>query len=425
MHRSDLRFFLFAFSLIITQFSFGQDWPQFRGPHGNGHADAMKLPTQWSESENVDWKTELPGRGWSSPVISNNQVWMTSAIETENGPVELIAICVDKTSGQIQHQVSLFKLDKDEKIHVLNSYASPTPVISADRVFCHFGNYGTACLNLKSGMVIWKTNRFHYDTQDNGPGASPVVWKNLLLFNCDGRDVQFAVALEQKSGKVVWKVERSGKLHDNKDFQKSYCTPAILQTEGVEQLVSPAADWVYSYDPKTGRELWKVNYGQLGFSTVPKPVFHGGTAFILTSYMKSKLLAIDCLATKKQSSGSTTATIKWTSSSNMPQKPSLLVIEQNLYAINDKGILTCLRTDTGKTIFQHRIRGNFSASPIYAGGHLYFCDQSGETTVLKHGNQYQQVAKNQLDGKLMASPAVADGSIFLRTDKAIYRIGQE
>lgn len=410
-----LAFSLFFFALANS--ANAQEWPQFRGPKGNGHADAMALPTKWSETENITWKTILPGRGWSSPVISSDSIWMTSAIESEEGPIDLIAFCVDKETGKLRSRVQLFHIDEPGEIHSLNSYASPTPVIANGLVFCHFGNFGTACLDLKSGRIKWTTDRFKYETQ-NGPGASPVAWKNLLLFNCDGMDVQFAVALDQATGKTVWQVDRSGKLPEKEDFKKSYCTPAIIETESGPQLISPASDWVYSYDPATGKELWKVNYGQLGFSTVPKPIFKDDTAFVLTSFMKSRLLAIDCKSVPIQSG----SRIKWKNDTNMPQKPSLLQVEDHLYAIGDKGILTCLNTASGEQVFKDRIGGNFAASPLFAGGNVYLFDQKGKTTILKHGDKLNVIAKNQLDGKFMASPAVSGKSLFLRTDKAIYRI---
>lgn len=400
-------------SIIAT----GQQWPQFRGPHGNGISEAMQAPIRWSETDNVTWKTTIPGKGWSSPVVAGKRIWMTTALENEDGPVHLHAVCVDFGSGKIIHNIKLFELESPEKIHAMNSYASPTPVISGERVFCHFGNYGTAALHLESGRLIWKTRRFRYDTQ-NGPGASPVAWNGLLLFNCDGRDKQFAVAIDQATGATVWKTDRSGKLHDNPDFQKSYCTPAIIPTKEGDILVSPAADWVYAYEPSSGKELWKVNYGQLGFSCVPKPVYRKGTVYVLTSFMKSRLLAIDVEPT-----GDLNQTrVRWKSDSNMPQKPSLIVVEDNLYAINDKGILTCLDTETGQTRYRERIGGNFAASPIYAAGHLYLFDTRGRTTVFKPGDKFERVSRNQLDGMFMASPAVVGKSLVLRTDKALYRI---
>ena len=401
----------------ITSSACSQQWPQFRGPDGNGHASATDLPSSWSEKENVSWKTDLPGKGWSSPVISGQFIWMTTAIQKEDGPVDLHALCVSLKTGKLLHNRKLFTLDDPEKIHAMNSYASPTPVIAGDGVFCHFGNYGTACLNVETGETRWKIKKFDYDTQ-NGPGASPVAWNGLLLFNCDGRDKQYAVALNQQTGETVWNVKRSGTLNPQEDFKKSYCTPAILKTDQGDILVSPAADWVYAYEPSSGRELWKANYGKLGFSCVPKPVFKDGTAYVLTSFMKSRLLAIDC-----QGKGDISqSNIRWTAESNMPSKPSLLIVENLLYAVNDKGILTCLDAQSGKLKYRQRVGGNFAASPLYAAGRIYLFDTRGKTTVFQPGEKFKRVAENSLEGMFMASPAVAGNSLVLRTDKALYRI---
>ncbi|MFP6619443.1 MAG: PQQ-binding-like beta-propeller repeat protein [Pirellulaceae bacterium] len=411
---------IYSLSLLMALsggFLFAQEWPQFRGPSGNGHATAVSVQTSWSEKEGLAWKTALPGKGWSSPVISGDFIWMTTAVENKNGPIDLHALCVSLKNGKLIHNVKLFVQSDPEKIHAMNSYASPTPVIAGNRLFCHFGNYGTACLNVKSGVVQWKVNRFDYETQ-NGPGASPVAWNGLLLFNCDGIDQQYAVALKQETGATVWKVKRSGKLHTNPEMKKSYCTPSIVETKNGNLLISPAADWVYAYEPSSGREIWKVNYGQLGFSCVPKPVFREETAYILTSFMNSRLLAIDF-----NGKGDVTQShVKWTSASNMPSKPSLMIVGDNLYAINDKGILSCLDAKTGKEKYKQRIGGSFAASPLYAGGNIYLFDTQGRTTIFKPGDTYQLVKQNQLEGKFMASPAVAGPSLILRTDRALYRI---
>ena len=411
---------IYSLSLLMALsggFLFAQEWPQFRGPSGNGHATAVSVQTSWSEQEGLAWKTALPGKGWSSPVISGDFIWMTTAVENKNGPIDLHALCVSLKNGKLIHNVKLFVQSDPEKIHAMNSYASPTPVIAGNRLFCHFGNYGTACLDVNSGVVQWKVNRFDYTTQ-TGPGASPVVWNGLLFFNCDGIDQQYAVALKQETGATAWKVKRSGKLHANPEMKKSYCTPSIVETKNGNLLISPAADWVYAYEPSSGKEIWKANYGQLGFSCVPKPIFREETAYILTSFMNSRLLAIDF----NGQGDVTQSNVKWTTASNMPSKPSLMIVGDNLYAINDKGILSCLDAKTGKEKYKKRIGGSFAASPLYAGGNIYLFDTQGRTTIFKPGDTYQLVKQNQLDGKFMASPAVAGQALILRTDRALYRI---
>ena len=411
---------IYSLPLLMTLscgFLFAQEWPQFRGPNGNGHATAASVQTSWSEKEALTWKTKLPGKGWSSPVISGDFIWMTTAVKNENGPIDLHALCVSLKNGTLIHDVKLFVQSDPEKIHAMNSYASPTPLIAGDRVFCHFGNYGTACLDVKSGVVQWKVNRFDYETQ-NGPGASPVAWNGLLFFNCDGIDQQYAVAIKQETGATVWKVKRSGKLNANPEMKKSYCTPSIVETKNGDLLISPAADWVYAYEPSSGKEIWKANYGQLGFSCVPKPVFREELAYILTSFSPSRLLAIDF----NGKGDVTDSNVKWTTGSSMPAKPSLLIVGDNLYAINDKGILSCLDAKTGEEKYRQRIGGSFAASPLYAGDHIYLFDTQGRTTIFKPGDTYKLMKQNQLEGKFMASPAVAGQSLILRTETALYRI---
>jgi outer membrane protein assembly factor BamB len=425
-------------TFTIAQVGMAQEWPQFRGPEGSGKVDAA-LPVSWSETEHVTWKTELPGRGWSSPVISGDFIWMTTGIEKQATPEELAkrvegrqdakmlalakevtlqALCVSRESGSLLHQVSLFDLKNPEPIHALNSFASPTPVIAGERVFCHFGSDGTACLDLKSGEVIWKNDSIKYDSQ-NGAGSSPVAWKNLLIFHCDGRDKQFVVALDQASGEVVWQVDRSGKLPDNDDFKKAYGTPLIVNENGKAQLISPASDWVYSYDPETGKELWRAPYGELGFSVVPKPVAANGRVYVLTSFMKSRLLALDY----NGEFDNPEKRIAWTVNTGMPSKPSLIVHEDRLYAIDDKGIATCVNVADGEVLWRERIGGNFSASPLMANGLLYLFDQDGKATVGRVADdKFEKIKENSLDGSFMASAAVVDNTLFLRTDKALYRI---
>lgn len=426
--------------LCVTALQAEEEWPRFRGPQGNGHTEAKHLPTTWSEEENVTWKTPIVGRGHSSPVISGNMIWMTTAIEKpiseeekrqrlENipnsrtlnlaGNLSLRAICVHRESGKILHDLEIFHVENPQPIHQLNSYASPTPIIEADRLYCHFGTYGTACLDISGQRpeFVWKTNRFKIDHQ-NGPGASPIIWKDLVICNFDGIDVQYVAAMNKHSGDLVWKTPRSGKLAERVDFKKAYCTPVVIEEDGRAQLISPGADWVYSYDPGTGRELWRANYGKLGFSTVPKPVVGHGLVYICTSYMRSRLLAIDYTGSGDVSDSH----VRWLTDRQVPKKPSLLLDGDELYFISDGGILTCVDAVSGEEIYRERLPGDYSASPLWADGKIYFCNQSGLCTVIQAGREFRQEAENRLAEGFMASPAVADGALFLRTDHHLYRI---
>ena len=412
-------------------------WPQWRGPAGQGHAvTARDLPVTWSETEHVTWKTPLPGRGWSSPVLDAADVWMTTAIESEateadkekrlagaknpqplqvSGAVTMRALCVDRESGRLVHDIELFTAREPQPIHSLNSYASPTPVLAGGRLFCHFGDYGTACLDTATRRVAWVNHDLHLN-HENGPGSTPIVWGDLLIVHCDGSDVQYIVALDQATGRIVWKTPRSGELQDNPDLKKAYGTPLIIPLDGRDVLLSPAADWVYGYDPATGRELWRVNYGVLGFSVVPRPVTAEGLAFLSTSFMKPEMLAV------RLGGGDSQPEIVWRQAKGAPTMSSPLVVGEELYVVSDKGIMTCLDIHDGEVHWTSRLGGNFSSSPLFADGRIYVGNRDGATFVIKPGKDYELLATNQLDGRIFATPAAVDRALYLRTDTALYRL---
>jgi outer membrane protein assembly factor BamB len=414
------------------------EWPQFRGPDGQGHSSAPSLPLKWSETENIAWKTAIPGEGHSSPVISGNQIWLTTAIveklseeETQKrlasiknpqglqlaGTLRLQAICVNRETGAILHSLTLFSVETPEPRHALNSYASPTPVISGGQVYFHFGTYGTAAVNRETAQIIWKNDSLKLDHQ-NGPGSSPVVWKDLVIVHLDGTNTQSIVAFKAATGEVAWQTKRSGQMDPTPELQKAYGTPLLVELSDRPLLISPAANWVYGYDARTGEEIWKAAYGKLGFSTVPRPVIRGDTVYIATSYMQSRLLAV-----KYTGTGDVTAShVSWMSDRQIPQKPSMIVVENRLYFVSDNGIVRCLDADSGEEKWFERLPGNYSASPLAAGNRLYFCNHDGACTVLKAGDQYEVLATNQLESGLMASPAVAGNALYLRTLNSLYRI---
>lgn len=415
------------------------EWPQFRGPTGQGivHAD---LPLHWSATESITWRTEIPGEGHSSPVVSGSQIWLTTAVTTSlteqqekerlaeipnsrglklAGPLTLQAIQVDRETGAIKQRIDLFAVKEPEPKHSLNSYASPTPVIVGPHVYCHFGTYGTACLDSSTGEVVWKTDDVKIDHQ-NGPGSSPVVWNDLVIIHFDGIDTQFLAAFDRMTGKIRWKTSRSGTMDPKPELQKAYCTPLIIGDDSKAVVVSPAANWVYGYDAATGKEIWKANYGKLGFSTVPRPVLEDNTVYLSTSYMQPRIVAVTLGGT-----GDVTEThVRWTSDKMAPRKPSMLVADGLLYSVADNGIAACFDVADGTEVWKARLTGDFSASPILANGRLYFFGQNGTTTVLQAGKELVELATNILPEGFMASPAVADSSLFLRTDKALYRIDQ-
>ena len=422
-----------ALAIVSTSLS-AAEWPEWRGPGGQGHAQATGLPASWSETNNVTWKTELPGRAWSSPVIEGKNIWLTTAIETlakkedadrrlkantGNQPltvlekVEFRALCVDRDTGKLTQNILLLIAREPQWVHALNSYASATPVIEDGKLYCHFGAMGNACLDTRTSKVLW-TDTSLVVQHENGPGSTPVLWKNLMLFHLDGSDQQFIAALDKRTGKLAWKTPRSGDMNKDPQLRKSYGTPLILTVNGKEQIISPASDWIYSYDDN-GKELWRVNYGMLGFSLTPRPVVGHGMIFMSTGFMKPQMLALRYQGLEKPE-------IAWRSEKGAPTMPSPLLVGEELYFANDGGIFTCLDAKTGAEHYRERIGGNYSSSPTFADGKIYVHNREGLTTVIKPGKQFEVLEKNQLPGKIFASLAAVDRALYLRTDTALYRI---
>ena len=380
------------------------DWPQFRGPTGQGVSDEQGLPLNWSETKNVRWKVAIPGKGWSSPVVQGDRIWLTTA--TEEGK-SLRAISVDRNTGAIVQNVEVVRSKSAKLANAKNSFASPTPVVEGDRVYVHFGAFGTACIT-QSGEIVWKT-RLEYDNGQHGTGGSPVLYQDLLIVSCDGNDVQFVVALDKLTGKVRWKKSREG--------YQAYTTPLVVELPGGDQVISPGAFRAIAYDPRNGKELWQVSYGE-GFSNVPRPVYGDGLVFICTGFQQPSLLAV-----RLDGKGEVTKSkVQWKLDRGIPLTPSPLLVGSELYFVTDNGIVTCVDAKTGKEYWRARIGGNHSASPIYADGRIYFLSEEGESVVLAPGQQLKHLATNQLEGRTLASMAVSGGSIFIRSDTHLYRL---
>ena len=418
------------------------EWRQFRGPDGQGVVtDAKNLPTTWSETENVLWKAAIPGRGWSSPVFAGPTIWLTTAVEklmseeealrvratklaknpvakemTLFESVTLFAIGVNADTGKVEHQVELFTVGDLEAIHSRNSYASPSPVLDGDLLFCHFGELGTACVDTRTDQVVWKAKL--PSTHSVGPGSSPIVHGDIYIVPCDGTDQQYVVGLNKITGEQIWKTKRPPMSGDNGDLHKSFSTPLAVKVGTRDQIIIPGAQWVVAYDPRDGYEIWRVRYGN-GFSNVPRPVVGNGMAYICTGFMQPQIWAIDL-----SGQGDVSEThVKFKIPKQVPNTPSPLVINDQLYFISDTGVATCVNAISGDPIWTKRISGNFSASPLYADGKIYFSNHEGVTTVLRPGTSYDELAVNTLDGQLMASPAVLDNSLLLRSQSHLYRIG--
>jgi outer membrane protein assembly factor BamB len=390
-----------------------QTWPEFRGPHADGHAAATGLPTRWGEKENVRWKTAIHGKGWSSPVVWGNQIWLTTA--PEDGK-QRYAICVDRRTGKIVHDIKVFDDPKPAFCIAFNSYASPTPAIEESRVYVHFGSCGTACLDTATGKTLWSRRDLPCDHY-RGPGSSPVLYKGMLYVNFDGYDRQYVVALDKKTGRTVWKKDRAIDYGtDNGDRKKAYCTPSIITVGGKAQLISPAAAATVAYDPATGAELWKVYHG--GMNAAARPVFAGGKVFLCSGDGGLALVAV-----RPDGQGDVTRThIAWKRKKGAPNRSSLLVLGGLLYMVTGAGVASCVEPGTGETVWQGRLQGEFIASPVGADGRIYLFNREGIGYVLEAGRTFKVLSTNQLDEGCMASPAIVGKALYVRTIKHLYCI---
>lgn len=403
------------------------DWPEFRGPTGDGYAaPTEKPPVEWSESKNVKWKTAIPLRGWSAPVVMGGQVWITTATVEGN---DLFAIGLDAATGKILVHEKVFHHDDPEPLGngaSMNSYATCSALLEPGRVFVHFGSLGTACLDTADGEVVWKREDLrcrHY----RGPSSSPISFKNLLILTFDGADLQYHVALDKDTGKTVWKTDRSvvwndehipGQMAKDGDLRKGHSTPFIAMAGGKPQMISAGAKAAYGYDPGTGEELWRVEYND--WSVAPRPLFDAnqGLAIIVTGLRLKEMWAV-----RTDLRGEVTETaVKWTQKRQVGKYASPLLVDGLIYTAAEESFLSCLDAATGEEVWAERVGGKFAASPVYADGRLYFFSQEGVTTVIKPGRKFELLAQNALDDGFMASPAVSDNALFLRTKSHLYRI---
>jgi outer membrane protein assembly factor BamB len=388
-------------------------WPGFRGPSGDGHSECRRLPVVWSHSDagstNIAWKQEIPGQGWSSPVLQNGRLYLTTALATYNLSLRVMAL--DARSGQFLWNVEVFGLEGKPSIHKKNSHASPTPLLEGNRIYAHFGPHGTACLD-PAGRIVWRTTELKYPPV-HGSGGSPILVDDLLIFSCDGSSDPFLVALDKKTGRVRWKTPRS--LDAKKKF--SFSTPLLIRVNGRPQVISQSSGAVYAYDPADGRELWRSRYDE-GFSVVPRPVFAHGLLFISSSFESPVTMAI-----RPDGTNDVTDThVVWRLARAAPSTPSLLVVGDELYTVSDGGIASCLDARTGRVHWQERVGGDYSASPLFAEGRIYLQNENGIGVVLKPGTNFEVLARNDVGERTLASYAVTDGAFFIRGEKHLFRV---
>lgn len=408
-------------------------WPEFRGPFGNGHVAAPSetasrgLPVEWSETENVRWKTAIPHRGWSTPVVLNGQIWLTTA--TEDGH-EFFVICVDAETGTVIHNKRLFDCPNPEPLgNAVNCYATPSPAIEPGRVYVHFGSYGTACLDTTNGEVLWTRDDLpcrHY----RGPSSSVVLFENLVFLTLDGADLQYVTALDKTTGDTVWKTDRQVDWNDQDvtgpraeqiregDHRKAHSTPLIVMTADAQpQMLSAGAKAAFSYDPRSGDELWRIEVDD--FSVAPRPLYDHGIAYLVTGQTHPELWAV---RTEGRGNLSDSDLVLWRLRSRVSKTASPILVDGLIYMISDDGVVNCIDAADGEPVWQKRIPGQFAASPIYGDGRIYFCDKDGATTLVQPGREFRPIVTNTLDDGCMASPAVDGKALYLRTKTHLYRI---
>ena len=412
---SRLCLLLVMLSRVAVPVSASENWPQFRGPRGDGQSPAQGLPVTFGEAENVLWKTPVHGKAWSSPVVWDQQIWMTTA--TPDGK-ELGALCVDAETGKILHDVVVFRIADPQFCHPMNSYGTSTPMIEKGRIYLHFGVHGTACLDTTTARTLWTRQDFpcnHF----RGPASSPIGVGELLILTFDGIDVHYLVALDKITGKTAWKRDRNI-VYDttDTDYHKAYSTPAVLTINGQTQLVSPSAGATIAYVPQTGEEIWRVRSG--GMNAAALPLCGHGLVYVTSAAGGFQLFAV-----RPDGRGDVTDThVAWKFSKNVPTRSSQILAGERLFMISDAGVISCVNAKSGECLWQKRLGGPFSASPLCADGRIYFFGEQGAIPVVAVADEYKLLATNHLDAGFMASPAVYNNSLILRSRTHLYRIGK-
>lgn len=404
-------------------------WPQFRGPTMQGVSDATGLPVTLEEKA-AAWKTAIHGKAWSSPVVANGKVWLTTA--TPDGK-ELSVVRVDATTGKVELDEVLFRVANPQYCIPFNSYASPTPAVDGDRVYVTFGSPGTACLDAATGKKVWERTDFvcnHF----RGPGSSPTVWQDRVFLNFDGSDFQYVAAVDKATGKTLWRTDRTadfkdqdpatGKPKADGDFRKSFTTPRVATYHGRTEVVSVGSKCAYGYDPASGKELWRLEFAKAGnpdtHTVGVTPVLGPDLIYLCTGNGKAELWAVKPGGTGVLGPDA----VAWKVRKNVPKRASPVLADGLLYMVDDEGMASCVDAKTGDEVWRQRLAGKgFSASPLLADGRLYFFGENGAATTLAPGQEYKKLGEGTFEDGFMATPAIADGAFFLRTKAAVYRVG--
>ena len=406
-------------------------WPEKSGPTADGRvdpADTAGVPTQWDEAtgKNVAWSIPLEGEGHSTPAIGGGRLWFTAA--TTDGKRQFI-YCVESATGKVLHHKLVFENPEPEPLgNGVNTYASPSCVLESDAVYVHFGTYGTARLNPETAAVVWQRrdiNCRHY----RGPGSSPVVYENLLILTFDGIDKQYTTALDKRTGETVWLTPRStnygdldqnGKPRGDGDLRKAYGTPSVTLVDGKPQLISIGSRAAFGYDVRTGNEIWTLEHEN--FNASARPLFLPGMAILNTGSERAHVTALKLDGTTK---GNITKThVLWQRKKANAALSAPVLLGERLFFVTNQGVAYAVDARSGEELWAHRIGGSFTASPIVAGDRVYFCDEKGTTTVIRAAAEYEELAANVAGDGMRASPAAAEGALYLRTFDRLYKLAE-
>jgi len=426
--------FLIICSIWITTLGSAQDhvdsvensdvqlnlWTHFRGNDLNGISGEKEVPVTWNDSTHIAWKTSIEGRGWSSPVVYGDQVWFTS---TTMGSNELMAICLSFNTGELIYKRILFSPDSLYRKHAVNTYATPTPAIEDGYVYINFGRYGTTCLDTKTGKGIWERTDLKC-TDIQGPGSSLLIYKDKLILHMEGVDIQYIVALDKQTGETRWITERPKELYDQLAYigKKAYITPIIVNVDGKDLMISNGSAACIAYDPETGREVWRVVQGE--DSTIAMPTEADGIVYYYTGESNdsgnryAELIALD----PRGHGDIENTNVLWRLNTPILQLLTPVVVDGLLYTVDTRGMMYCLDSSSGETIWSKKMKGKYHSSPIYAAGNVYFSSEIGTTYVIRAGRGMDFVSENSLEGEIWATPAVTGGAIIMRTSEFLYKI---
>jgi len=428
-----------SLGIAATVTSFAGNWPQWRGPDGSGISTEKNLPAEWSTTKNIKWKTPIDGRGHSSPIVWGNKIFLTTAIEGDVVPGAKAAkhvlgdkdfvhpdsvgankkhtfkvIAIDRENGKVLWQSTAWEGTPYDDRHRKSSYAASTPATDGKMVYAYFGTEGLYAYDF-NGKLAWKADLGKLGTVGMGTGTSPILFENFVIVQCDEENgaASFIVALDKKTGKEAWRTPRK--------IQVSWSTPLLVKTAKRAELITSGTESIVSYDPGTGKELW--THKGVESNAIPSPVANSEMVYLVAGFPAKIAMAI-----RLGGSGDLTGTpnVPWTYAKGTAYVPSPILYGDYLYLTTDRGILTCIDAKTGEVKYEGGripIPATFTASPVAFEGKILMTSEDGDTFIIKAGPKHEVIGTNSVGEPVYASPAIADGRIYIRGEKNIYCIG--